>query len=132
MKSRILYMYCILHLLKARTTTDNIFLSHSYILLFPPKSPFSMTLILICITLSLITLLRNHFSFPFITLHCTRNVFFKREFELFIACDTAYLSLVMQMLKMFLDFWRETSSQKSHRPFLHSALQFVIKAVCST
>ena len=51
MKSRILYMYTtILHFLKARTMMDNIILSHSYILVFLPK-----TLILICITLSLIT-----------------------------------------------------------------------------
>ena len=41
---------------------DNIFLSHSYILVFLPKSLFSITLILICITLSLVTLLGNHFS----------------------------------------------------------------------
>ena len=53
----------ILHLLKARTMMNNMFLSHSYILVFPPKSLFSITLILICITLSLVTLLGNHFSF---------------------------------------------------------------------
>ena len=52
----------------------NIFLSHSYILVFLPKSLFSITLILICITLSLITLLGNHFSFHFIALHYKRNV----------------------------------------------------------
>ena len=60
------HVQCSLHLLKARTTMDNIFLSHSYILVFPPKSLFSITLILICITLSLVTLLGNHFS----SLHC--------------------------------------------------------------
>ena len=59
----IVHVQCILHL-------RNIFLSHSYILVFPPKSLFSITLILICITLSLITLLGNHFSFHFIALHC--------------------------------------------------------------
>ena len=53
---------------------DNIFLSHSYILVFPPKSLFSITLILICITLSLVTLLGNHFSFHFIALRYKRNV----------------------------------------------------------
>ena len=61
-------------MLKARTTMDNIFLSHSYILIFPPKSLFSITLTLICITLSLITLLGNHFSFHFIALRYKRNV----------------------------------------------------------
>ena len=70
----IVHVQCSLHLLKARTMMDNIFLSHSYILTFPPKSLFSITLILICITLSLITLLGNHFSFHFIALHCKRNV----------------------------------------------------------
>ena len=75
MKSRILYMYSVFfHLLKARTTMDNIFLSHSYILIFPPKYLFSITLILICITLSLFTLLGNHFSFHFIAWRCKRNV----------------------------------------------------------
>ena len=53
---------------------DNIFLSHSYILIFPPKSLFSITLILICITLSLVTLLGNNFSFHFIALRYKRNV----------------------------------------------------------
>ena len=53
-------------LVEARTTMDNILLSHSYIFMFPPKSLFSKTLILICITLSLVTLLGNHFSFHFI------------------------------------------------------------------
>ena len=71
--SNIVHVQCILHLLKARTTMD-IFLPHSYILVFLPKSLFSITLILICITLSLVTLLGNHFSFHFIALHCNRNV----------------------------------------------------------
>ena len=52
----------------------NIFLSHFYILVFPPKSLFSLTLILICIPLSLVTLLGNDFSFHFITLRYKRNV----------------------------------------------------------
>ena len=52
-----------LHLLKARTTMDNIFLSHSYILVFPPKSLFSITLILICITVSR-HIVRKSFLFP--------------------------------------------------------------------
>ena len=73
MKTRIfVHAQCSLHLLKARTMMDNIFLS--YILLFLPKSLFSITLILICITLSLVTLLGNHFSFHFIALCCKRNV----------------------------------------------------------
>ena len=53
---------------------DNIFLSHSYILVFPPKSLFSITLTLICITLSFVTLLGNNFSFHFIALSYKRNV----------------------------------------------------------
>ena len=40
----IVHVQCILHLLKARTTMD-IFLSYSYILVFLPKSLFSITLI---------------------------------------------------------------------------------------
>ena len=71
--SIIVHVECILHLLKARAMMDNIFLSHSYILVFPPKSLFSITLILICITLSLVTLLGNNFSFYFIALRCKRN-----------------------------------------------------------
>ena len=59
---------------EARTTMANIFLSHSYILVFPPKSVFSITLTLICITLSFVTLLRNYFSFHFIALRYKRNV----------------------------------------------------------
>ena len=74
MKSWILYMYSVSSLVEARATMDNIFLSHSYILVFRPKSLFSITLILICITLSLVTLLGNHFSFHFIALRCKRNV----------------------------------------------------------
>ena len=70
----IVHVQFILHLLKTRTTMDNIFLSHSYILVFPPKSLFSITLTLICITLCLVTLLGNHFSFHFIALLCKRNV----------------------------------------------------------
>ena len=70
MKSRILYIHvqCSLHsLLKAWTTTDNIFLSHSYILtIFPPKSLFTITLKLICITLSH-HIVRESFLSP---LHC--------------------------------------------------------------
>ena len=66
--SNIVHVQCILHLLKARTTMANIFLSHSYILVFLPKSLFSITLILICITLSLVPLLGNNFSFHL--LHC--------------------------------------------------------------
>ena len=74
----IVHVQCILHLLKARTTMDNIiFLSHSYLLVFLPKYLFSIILILICITLTLITLLGNHFSFHFITLRCKRNVISK-------------------------------------------------------
>ena len=70
-----MYVYSVfLHLLKARTTMDNIFLSHSYILVFPPKSLFSITLILICITLSLVTLLGNHFSFHFTALRIAREM----------------------------------------------------------
>ena len=61
--SNTVHVHCILHLLKARTTMDNIFLSHSYILVFPPKSLFSITLILICITLSHHTV-RKSFLFP--------------------------------------------------------------------
>ena len=33
----IVHVQCSLHLLKARTTMDDIFLSHSYILVFPPN-----------------------------------------------------------------------------------------------
>ena len=44
----------------------NIFLSHSYILVFLPKSLFSITLILICIILSH-HIVRKSFLFP---LHC--------------------------------------------------------------
>ena len=62
----IVHVQCILHLLKARTMMDNIFLSHSYILIFLPKSLFSITLILIYITLCLVTLL-GMTLFP---LHC--------------------------------------------------------------
>ena len=76
----IVHVQCSLHLLKARTMMDNIFLSHSYILVFPPKSLFSITLILICITLSLVTLLGNPFSSHFIALCCKRNVIY------FICC----------------------------------------------
>ena len=72
----IVHVQCSLHLLKAGTTMDNIFLSHSYTLVFSPKSLFSITLILICITLSLVTLLGNHFSFHFIALRYKRNVIF--------------------------------------------------------
>ena len=76
-----MHVQCNLHVLKARTTMDNIFLSHSYILVFLPKSLFSITLILICITLSLVTLLGNHFSFHFIALCYKRNVMcFKTAF----------------------------------------------------
>ena len=62
----IVHVQCILHLLKARTTMGNIFLSHSYILIFPPQSLFSITLILICITLPR-HIVRKQFLFP---LHC--------------------------------------------------------------
>ena len=74
--SNIVHVQRILHLLKARTTMDNIFFSHSYIFVFSPKYLFSITLILICTTPSLITLLGNHFSSHFIALLCKRNVFF--------------------------------------------------------
>ena len=74
--SNIVHVQCILHLLKAGTTMDNIFFSHSYIFVFSPKYLFSITLILICTTPSLITLLGNHFSSHFIALLCKRNVFF--------------------------------------------------------
>ena len=77
----IVHVQCSLHLLKARTMMDIIFLSHSYILVFPPKSLFSITLILICITLSLVTLLGNPFSSHFIALCCKRNVIY------FICCN---------------------------------------------
>ena len=66
--SNIVHVQRFLHLLKARTMMHNTFLSHSYILVFAPKSVFSITLILISITLSLVTLLGNHFSFHFIAL----------------------------------------------------------------
>ena len=58
---------------------DNIFLSHSYILVFPPKSLFSVTLTLICITLSFVTFVTS--------LHCvTREMSFNSdEFNHF--CD---------------------------------------------
>ena len=74
-KLKVLYS-AVFTLLKAWTTMSNIFLSHSYILVFPPKSLFSITLTLIFITLSLVTLLiGNHFSFwHFIALHYKRNV----------------------------------------------------------
>ena len=62
----IVHVQCSLHLLKARTMMDNIFLSHSYIFIFPPKSLFSITLILICITVSH-HVVRKSFLFP---LHC--------------------------------------------------------------
>ena len=70
----IVHVQCSLHLLKPRTTMDNIFLSHSYIPIFLPKSLFSITLILICITLSSVTLLGNHFSFHFIALCYKRKL----------------------------------------------------------
>ena len=57
-----------------RTTMDNMFLSHSYMLIFLPKSLFSIPLILICITLSFVSSLGNHFSFHFIALRYKRNV----------------------------------------------------------
>ena len=63
--SNIVHVWWSLHLLKAKSTMDNIFLSHSYILVSPPKSLFSIKLILICITLSLVTLLIVGKSFPF-------------------------------------------------------------------
>ena len=44
------------------------------VLVFLPKSLFSMTLILICITLPLVTLLGNLFSFHFIAWRYKRNV----------------------------------------------------------
>ena len=80
----IVHVQFILHLLKTRNMMANIFLSHSYILVFPPKSLFSITLILICITLSLVTLLGNHFSFHFISLRYKRNVIFISYNTLFI------------------------------------------------
>ena len=86
--SNIVHVQCILHLLKARTTMDNIFLSHSYILVFPPKSLFSITLILIYITLSLITLLRNHFFFHFIALYYKRNVILLAFFNIYLDRET--------------------------------------------
>ena len=55
-------------LVEARTMMANIFLSHSYILVFLPKYLLSITLILICITrLSFHHIVRKSFLFP---LHC--------------------------------------------------------------
>ena len=68
MKSRILYMYSVVFTCwKLRTTMDNIFLSHFYILVFLPKSLFSITLTLICITTVFCHIVRKSFFFP---LHC--------------------------------------------------------------
>ena len=57
----------------------------SALLLCKSKSLFSTTLTLIYITLSLITLLLNHFSFHVIALHYNRNVFF------ILFCITLYV-----------------------------------------
>ena len=66
----IVHVQCTLQLLKATgprwTIYNNIFLSHSYILVFLLKSLFTITLILICITVSH-HIVRKSFLFP---LHC--------------------------------------------------------------
>ena len=77
---------------------DNIFLSHSYILVFLPKTLFSITLKLICITLSLVTLSGNHFS-----LCCKRNVILPsvthglsaRDYKVSIHSDTKRLMMIL-------------------------------------
>ena len=75
MKSQILYMYSVFFTCWKLGPRWIIYSCHILTLIFPPKSLFSITLILICITLSLVTLLGNHFSFHFIALwHCKRNV----------------------------------------------------------
>ena len=74
MKSWILYMYNVFFTCWKLGPRWIIYSCHILTLIFPPKSLFSITLILICITLSLVTLLGNHFSFHFIALHCKINV----------------------------------------------------------
>ena len=71
------YVQCSLHLLKARTMMD-IYTCHILIciIVFLTKSLLSITLILICKTLPLITLLGNYFSFHFIAVHYERSNFF--------------------------------------------------------
>ena len=64
----------------SQSTMDNIFLSHFYILIFPPQCLFSITLILICITLSLVTLSGNHFSFHLIALQLQEKCHFPTFF----------------------------------------------------
>ena len=83
MKSWILYIHVqfILHLFKARTMMDNIL--------------FSITLILICITLSLVTLLGNHFSFYIIALRCKRLIIVMILNAMF---TTKFLSFVLQSI----------------------------------
>ena len=74
--SNIVLVQFILHLLKASTMMDNnyILVTILYTCIPTKKSLFSITLILICITLSLVTLLGNRFSFYFIALRYKRNV----------------------------------------------------------
>ena len=81
----------------------DLFLSHSYkILVFLPKSLFSIIVILICLTLSLITLVGNNFSsFP---LHCTAlqqrcHITFPRHTgEMHLAYPSAYPSGTSEIL----------------------------------
>ena len=71
--------YC--NLLKAicRTMMDNIFLSHSYI---PPKSLFSITLTLICITLPLVKFLGEKCHFVHFNIEETKaTIYTKGKFN---------------------------------------------------
>ena len=71
----IVYMYSVFFTCWKLGPRWTIYSCHTHILLLLPKSQLnSITLILICITLTLVPLLGNHFSFHFITLHCKRNI----------------------------------------------------------